>query len=479
MDAKPIAGPDLTPMANRWVAPVSFNNVGIVVFAVDMLLIALVGVACSAAYQEATYGVVADLSRYVGVALVVCTIYGGAAHLRSLYEPLSIIKERRDGAKVAAIWTSVWLFLTVVAFVLKIGDVFSRGAVLSFALAGGASLIIARAVWRRLIRNALASGSFKARRVALISFGAANGRNVLKHMSRHGVHPVQRLALTSGPAGDSWQVALHNFCNDLRGSDAEEIYVACGWAEAAQVVSSLEIFRALPLPVRLVADGDFADFMSRPVRHMDSVVAVEMQRAPLGLIEQGAKRGLDIAVASVAIALLSPIFLLLALAIKVESSGPVLFRQQRQGFNGRTFRILKFRSMRVQEDGATVRQAQKNDRRVTKVGRFIRKTSLDELPQLLNVLLGNMSLVGPRPHAVAHDNYYDGVIADYALRRHVKPGLSGWAQVNGCRGETPTIESMAERVSHDLWYIDNWSLWLDIKILALTLRELKGSKRAY
>ena len=157
----------------------------------------------------------------------------------------------------------------------------------------------------------------------------------------------------------------------------------------------------------------------------------------------------------------------------------MLFVQSRCGFNGKPFRILKFRSMRVLEDGNVVTQAVRNDQRVTRVGRIIRKTSIDELPQLFNVLNGDMSLVGPRPHAVAHDTFYDDHINDYAIRQHVKPGLTGWAQVNGHRGLTPTIESMARRVEHDLWYIDNWSIWLDLKILALTVRELFDTRSAF
>ncbi|PZO72916.1 MAG: polyprenyl glycosylphosphotransferase, partial [Mesorhizobium amorphae] len=138
------------------------------------------------------------------------------------------------------------------------------------------------------------------------------------------------------------------------------------------------------------------------------------------------------------------------------------------------YRILKFRSMSVMEDGDEVRQATRADKRVTRVGAFIRSTSIDELPQFWNVLHGEMSVVGPRPHAVAHDDVYDTLIVEYAARRHMKPGLTGWAQVKGCRGETPTVEAMQQRVTHDLWYIDNWSLWLDVKIVLRTVLALRG-----
>jgi undecaprenyl-phosphate galactose phosphotransferase/putative colanic acid biosynthesis UDP-glucose lipid carrier transferase len=169
------------------------------------------------------------------------------------------------------------------------------------------------------------------------------------------------------------------------------------------------------------------------------------------------------------IALLSPLMLLAALLIKFDSRGPVLFKQKRNGFNGRVFPIYKFRSMRVLEDGDRIRQATRNDPRVTRVGLWLRRTSIDELPQLLNVLRGDMSVVGPRPHAVAHNNEYQTVVSNYAFRHHVKPGITGWAQVNGFRGETQTVEIMAKRVEYDLFYINHWSLWLDIRILVKTL----------
>lgn len=181
-----------------------------------------------------------------------------------------------------------------------------------------------------------------------------------------------------------------------------------------------------------------------------------------------AKIWLDRSAAVVAILLLAPLLIIIAAAIKLEG-GRVLFRQRRTGLGGRPFHILKFRTMHSLEDGPEVRQATRDDARVTRVGRFLRRTSLDELPQLFNVVKGEMSLVGPRPHALAHDTYYAARIARYADRHSVRPGLTGWAQVNGSRGETPTIGDMSRRVEHDLWYIANWSLLLDAKILLRTV----------
>ncbi|MEM9356281.1 MAG: exopolysaccharide biosynthesis polyprenyl glycosylphosphotransferase [Pseudomonadota bacterium] len=180
------------------------------------------------------------------------------------------------------------------------------------------------------------------------------------------------------------------------------------------------------------------------------------------------KECFDWIVAATALVLLSPVLLIVAAAIKMESNGPVFFRQRRNGIGGSVFNVWKFRTMSVMEDGNTVTQASRNDSRVTQVGAFLRKTSIDELPQLINVLLGEMSLVGPRPHAMAHNEYYAERIANYVEREAVKPGITGWAQINGHRGETQKLSQMIDRVEHDVWYIRNQSMLLDLKIILLT-----------
>ena len=191
-----------------------------------------------------------------------------------------------------------------------------------------------------------------------------------------------------------------------------------------------------------------------------------------------AKRVLDFAAAALLIVLFSPLLALVSLAVMLDSRGPLMFAQRRTGLNGKTFPILKFRSMHVMEDGAEVKQAAKGDARITRVGRIIRKLSLDELPQLFNVLAGDMSLVGPRPHAVAHDEYYGAALPGYAVRQQVKPGITGWAQINGARGETPTLAHMQARVDLDAWYVENTSLALDLLILARTPLEVLRTRNA-
>jgi putative colanic acid biosynthesis UDP-glucose lipid carrier transferase len=190
------------------------------------------------------------------------------------------------------------------------------------------------------------------------------------------------------------------------------------------------------------------------------------------------KRVLDVTVALSLVVLLAPVLALVSLAVALDSRGPILFCQRRTGLGGQTFGIFKFRSMHVLEDGAEVIQASAHDARITRVGRIIRKLSLDELPQLFNVIAGDMSLVGPRPHAVAHDDYYGAAISNYVVRQTVKPGITGWAQVNGARGATPTIETMQRRVDLDAWYAGHASLALDLKILLRTPVAVLSSENA-
>jgi putative colanic acid biosysnthesis UDP-glucose lipid carrier transferase len=191
------------------------------------------------------------------------------------------------------------------------------------------------------------------------------------------------------------------------------------------------------------------------------------------------KRGLDLLISGTALLLLSPLLAAIALGVKLSSPGPILFKQRRHGMNEQEILVYKFRSMKVMEDGQHVRQAQRHDNRVTPFGAFLRKTSLDELPQLLNVFQGQMSLVGPRPHAVSHNEHYRQLIDGYMRRHTVKPGMTGWAQVNGCRGETDTLDKMQRRLDYDLLYIQNWSLLLDFRILLRTTLVFFRTENVY
>jgi exopolysaccharide biosynthesis polyprenyl glycosylphosphotransferase len=206
---------------------------------------------------------------------------------------------------------------------------------------------------------------------------------------------------------------------------------------------------------------------------------LNLSRTPLTWRDRIVKRCFDVIVGSLLLAVALPLFLIVGLLIKLDSRGPVFFRQRRHGFNQGEFRIFKFRTMTTLDDGEKIRQATRNDKRITRVGRFLRRTNLDELPQLFNVLAGQMSLVGPRPHALAHNNEFEEKIRLYAKRHNVKPGITGWSQVNGFRGETDSLEKMQKRVDYDAFYIDNWSLTFDIVIMFSTIFSVNSYKNAY
>jgi undecaprenyl-phosphate galactose phosphotransferase/putative colanic acid biosynthesis UDP-glucose lipid carrier transferase len=265
----------------------------------------------------------------------------------------------------------------------------------------------------------------------------------------------------------------------VRRNNCREIVLALPWGDNDRIELMRDHLKTVPVAVRLLPDTRVRCLTNFAPSIGQRVFSVEIQREPLGVAEQLVKRAVDIILAGLALIFFIPLMILTSIAIKLDSPGPVIFRQQRKGFNGRHFTMFKFRTMIVQENGPNVTQATRDDPRVTAIGRLLRSASIDELPQLFNVLKGDMSLIGPRPHALAHDDYFQNVLSDYAFRHHVKPGITGWAQCNGARGATPSIEHISERVKLDLWYINNWSLWLDIQILIKTFFEVLRKRNAY
>jgi len=231
--------------------------------------------------------------------------------------------------------------------------------------------------------------------------------------------------------------------------------------------------------VYFLPDVYIFDLMQARFDNIGGMPVIAICETPFMGLNSTIKRASDIVLASIILVLLAPLMVAIAIAVKLGSPGPVIFRQRRYGLYGDEIIVYKFRSMTVMENGAAVVQAQKNDQRVTKIGGFLRKTSLDELPQFINVLQGRMSIVGPRPHAVAHNEQYRKLIKGYMLRHKVKPGITGWAQVNGLRGETATLDKMEARIQYDLDYLRNWSLWLDLWIVLKTVKVVVTRENAF
>ncbi|WP_205680381.1 undecaprenyl-phosphate glucose phosphotransferase, partial [Brenneria alni] len=266
---------------------------------------------------------------------------------------------------------------------------------------------------------------------------------------------------------------------NARSGDIDKVYIALPMQESDLINYILSELADTTCTVLLVPDIFTFNLLQSRSEMVNGIPVISLYDTAMSGINMVIKRCEDIILAILIITIISPILLAIACIVKLTSPGPAIFRQKRYGIDGKAIEVWKFRSMSVMENGDTVIQARKGDARITTVGAFLRKTSLDELPQFFNVVKGDMSIVGPRPHAVAHNEQYRKLIKGYMLRHKMKPGITGWAQINGWRGETETLEKMEKRVEFDLYYIQNWSLWLDIKIIFLTIFKGFINKSAY
>ncbi|MBL8340925.1 MAG: undecaprenyl-phosphate glucose phosphotransferase [Rubrivivax sp.] len=265
----------------------------------------------------------------------------------------------------------------------------------------------------------------------------------------------------------------------VREHGVKDIYITLPLNSQPRMSALLESVQSTTASVYFVPDVSAVGIIQGRLRAVNGVPVVGICETPFTGINALVKRVSDIVLASIILVLIAPVMLALAAGVKLSSPGPVIFRQRRNGLDGREIWVYKFRSMTTQDNGAVVKQATRDDPRITRFGRFIRRTSLDELPQFFNVLQGRMSIVGPRPHAVAHNELYSQQIKAYMVRHKVRPGITGWAQVNGYRGETREVEAMRKRVEYDIEYLRTWSLWLDIKIILKTIRVAFFDRQAY
>ena len=462
----------------KW--PISYGSVGAIAVTSDIAIILFCGVASGIFYNTESFGAPGEMFQYVGSAAVVAALFVLATKGQGLYDPAELLSLRVQAGSTTTTWLSVFLFLSGAVFALKIGDQFSRGAMLSFAGSGLVLLIVQRILYRRFLSRGLKGQRFSGRKAVLITAAAPGADGALVHtLTKYGFQLDQQFLFPVDQDLQQQENVVSDIVAYVRGSNIDEVVVGVDVTHWGTVNKLLTRLRILPLPVSLIPIGAAADILSRPSHVVGDSVCIELHRGPLDGFERGVKRCIDILSALAGLFLLSPLLAVTAVLIKLDSPGPIFFRQRRCGFNGRQFQILKFRTMSTLEDGPTVHQAAQSDSRVTRLGKWLRRTSIDELPQLLNILDGSMSLIGPRPHALAHDDHFDKVVSNYAFRHHVKPGLTGWAQVHGYRGATPNVADIQRRVEYDLWYIDNWSLRLDCLIIIRTFLEITRSRNAY
>jgi putative colanic acid biosynthesis UDP-glucose lipid carrier transferase len=379
---------------------------------------------------------------------------------------------------IAALGLSFSLFLSTL-FLFKISEVYSRGSFVFQVVTVGIALIATRAVAYSWLQSATATGLLTARRVVLIGEDApcAHFADRLKTTG------IMSVGWFQFPGGELMQHengraigAILDFC---RNKHPDDVIILANQDNFSTIPSLTRRMSDLPINVHIVPRDSMDLFATARIAEFGNVKTFQVSSTPLSSVDLYVKRVFDVVAAVAGLVLFSPLFLCAAVAIKLNSPGPVFFRQTRHGYNKQEIKVLKFRTMTTMEDGSDFKQVRKNDDRVTHVGRILRRSNIDELPQLINVLMGQMSLVGPRPHATAHNDMFEGRILPFARRHNVKPGITGWAQVNGARGETDTLEKMEQRIEYDLYYIDNWSFLFDVKIIVMTLFSKKSYVNAY
>ncbi|GAU81999.1 undecaprenyl-phosphate glucose phosphotransferase [Bosea sp. BIWAKO-01] len=463
--------------ANAW-----RHWIGLVTALTDAVVVLTIVSLASVVYHLQAYGHFGDVRITRELAVMIAAIFVFTNVMRGRYQLSHYLSAKGQMASAFTVWNITMVAFIAVAFLAKIVDHYSRAVVLVTYLAGIPLITLARAGIARIISVASKTGRITTERVFLI------GRepDVMSFVSRHqpwnmGFAIVDVAFLHSNDArriNDPMAalkadlVTAAGRCRQMR---PDAVFIALPWSDQETIDACIDAFMNLPVAIHLAPERIMDRFDSPHIVRIGSFASLRLTRPALSTAAIIAKRGFDIVAASTILLLALPVLLIIAGLIKLDSRGPVFFLQRRYGFNQQPFRIFKFRTMTTTDDGDVIRQATRNDPRITRIGRLLRRFNLDELPQLMNVIAGHMSLVGPRPHALAHDHAFQRKIALYARRHNVKPGITGWAQVNGLRGETDTDEKMARRVAFDHWYIDNWSFWLDLGILLRTV----FSARAY
>lgn len=451
----------------------SYQALPMIAATFDVALIVLASVLGQRCYQAYAANAVGPIDGLIGVGLISATLFLLLARLGGLYRFPVLLAPHLCQVRIVATLAVAQLGVTCILFLLKVGTEYSRGAMIGFTAFAVGLAPLGRLAVGAGSRYAARRGLVAGRRVVALGVPTELEQLGEPEFQQFGIEDLARIAIGGGPDGGGLSEAdrarIAHAIDIARQLRAAEFALFMPWSRDRALTEVCGLLRGSPLPVRLYPDQKIRDvFRHQAERRFDQRFSITVQRAPMSGRERALKRATDLIIATTALVALAPLLLAVSLAIRLDSRGPTIFRQRRCGFDGREFVIFKFRTMTVLEDGASVVQARPGDRRVTRIGKFLRRSSIDELPQLINVIRGDMSLVGPRPHAIAHDDEFRARISNYALRHHVKPGLTGAAQVSGLRGETLRLSQMEQRVERDLWYIDNWSLTLDLKLMAMT-----------
>ncbi len=417
------------------------------------------------------------------IALLLVPLAFSSAGIYQSWRGGLLISEMR---RVTLALIGVILILILLGFVTKTSSDYSRLWLGGWALLSW-MLLMAYHVFLRFALRWIRQKGFNTRSIAVIGAGEL-GREVVRRINEASWTGLKVVGLYDDNSrlhhhvldGVRVRGDINSLLKLMTRRKIDEVWVALPLRAEARVKEILFELRHHTVTVRFVPDI----FGFRLLRHSVSSVAgipvMNLNSTPMVGVNRVIKGVSDRLLSLVILILISPVMFVIAIAVKLSSSGPVLFRQRRHGWDGKPIKVYKFRTMAVhQENKGTVTQASRNDPRITSIGAFLRRTSLDELPQFFNVLQGRMSIVGPRPHAMEHTEQYKDMVDAYMQRHKVKPGITGWAQINGWRGETDTLDKMKKRVEYDLYYIENWSIWFDLKIIALTILRGFTDKSAY
>jgi len=390
-----------------------------------------------------------------------------------------------EAGRIIVSWLLTFLSMVFIAFISKTSEQFSRVVLLAWLLTTPVVLILARLALRQFFSHLKRLG-LNNRSVAIVGM-TENGLRFARELENNpdfgyriaGFYDERQSESPNDFGGYANLGSYTDMISSARQGEWDQIYFALPVEAKKRMHSLLDELSDSATPIRLLPDYFTTNLLHSKFIEIADTPVLCIYDSPFSSDHALVKRIEDVLIGGTILALISPVLLGIGLAVKLTSKGDIIFKQTRYGLKGEKILVWKFRTMTVCEDGDNVRQAQKNDDRFTPIGRFLRRTSLDELPQFINVLQGRMSIVGPRPHAVAHNEQYRSLIPGYMLRHMIKPGITGWAQINGWRGETNTVYKMKKRVEFDLEYMREWSLALDLKIIFLTITRSFIDKNAY
>ena len=464
---------------NEWLTPsVLAGSVRVL----DCLIVAVCGVVA----YGLRHGDIDMPSMAIASVIFATLLSANFFQLAGVYEMDRLGDLFRQISRVPFAWIMLFLALMLIGYMTKTVEEFSRIWVALWFLLGVGTTLVFRVALRSQMARWRRAGHL-TRNVVVVGAGE-HGRRFVDHLRQHR-HVVQMIGVFDDRSdrvpdyiGDFPVLGnIDDLLRFARKNRIDQIIVALPWTAENRVLQCMRRLKSLPIDVRLCPDLIGFHLPHRGVTHIGGVPLINVFEKPISGWDYVIKATEDRLLASLILLFIAPLMAAIALTVKLTSPGPVIFKQTRYGFNNEEIEVFKFRSMYVHtsQNGGKVDQARKNDPRVTPIGAFLRRTSLDELPQFFNVLRGDMSIVGPRPHAVAHNEQYARLIDEYLARHRVRPGITGWAQINGYRGETDTLEKMEKRVQYDLFYIENWSIMLDLKIIFMTLFVGFSSRNAY